>query len=309
MTLPSKATIYEVGPRDGLQNVAQQVATEAKVAFVDALSAAGLTAIEVTSFVSPKVVPQLADGADVMARISQRPGVRYPVLVPNDKGLDAALQAGAREVAVFTAASEAFSKRNVNASVADSLDRFRPVARRTLDAGLRLRGYVSTAFGCPFQGDVPIEDVVLVVQLLADLGCHEISVGDTIGVADPAQVRRVVDALGARFDLAHVALHMHDTWGRALANVLAGLQSGITIFDASAGGLGGCPFAPGATGNVATEDVVDLLHRMGISTGVDLERLVDASLALQGATGLSLPSRVLAAVRARRARGRTEGAC
>jgi len=302
MSLPSRATIYEVGPRDGLQNVSQAVSTDAKVAFVDALTQAGLSAIEVTSFVSPKVVPQLADGADVMARVRRRAGVRYPVLVPNEKGLDAALAAGAREMAVFTAASESFNKRNVNASVADSIDRFRPVARRTLDAGLRLRGYVSTAFGCPFQGDVPVEDVVIVVQLLADLGCHEISVGDTIGVADPAQVRRVVEALGARFDLAHVALHVHDTWGRALANVVAGLECGITTFDSSAGGLGGCPFAPGATGNVATEDVVDLLHRMGVATGVDLERLVDASLAFEAATGIPLPSRVLAAVRARRSR-------
>lgn len=302
MSLPGRVTIYEVGPRDGLQNVPQHVPTDAKIAFVDALSDAGLPAIEAASFVSPRAVPQLADGAAVMAAIRRRAGVRYPVLVPNERGLDAALAAGATEIAIFTAASEEFNRRNINATIAESIERFRPVAARAAAQGLRLRGYVSTAFGCPFQGSVPVEALIRVVEDLLGLGCDEISVGDTIGVGHPGQVHEIVAALAKIADTPRIALHLHDTWGRALANVMAGLEAGITTFDASAGGLGGCPFAPGATGNVATEDVVDLLDRLGIETGVSLEKLADASLGLGSATGIPLPSRVLAAVRARRAR-------
>ena len=294
--------IYEVGPRDGLQNVPEIVPTPAKVAFIDALTDANLPAVEATSFVSAKAVPQLADGADVMAGITRRGGVRYPVLVPNERGLDAALAAGATEIAVFTAASETFNRRNVNASIDESIERFQPVAERAHAAGLWLRGYVSTAFGCPFQGPVPIEDVVSVTRRLFDLGCGEVSVGDTIGVADPRQVREVVMALADEVPVTRIALHLHDTWGRALANVLAGFSAGVQTFDSSAGGLGGCPFAPGATGNLATEDVVDLFERMGVRTGVSLDAVVDATLELVAATGVRTPSRVLAAVRARRAR-------
>lgn len=299
MNLPERVTVYEVGPRDGLQNVDETIPTEVKVAFVDALSEAGLPAVEVTSFVSPEWVPQLADGAEVMEAIERREGVRYPVLVPNMKGLENALAAGAREVAVFTAASEEFSERNTNASIEETLERFAPVAERARDEDLRLRGYVSTAFGCPFQGDVPVEDVVRVTGRLLELGCDEVSVGDTIGVADPRQVNEVISTLGSCYEIDRLALHLHDTWGRGLANVMAGLGCGVTTFDTSAGGLGGCPYAPGATGNLATEDLVALLDRMGVETGVDLEALARASIALEEATGLELPSRALAAFRSR----------
>jgi isopropylmalate/homocitrate/citramalate synthase len=298
MTLPLRVTVYEVGPRDGLQNVPQVVPTEAKVAFIDALSAAGLPAVEATSFVSPRWVPQLADAAGVMAGITRRPGVRYPVLVPNEKGLDAAIASGAQEVAVFTAASETFNLRNVNASIAESIERFRPVAARALASGLRLRGYVSTAFGCPYQGDIPLDHLLRVVGLLFDLGCHEVSVGDTIGVADPVQVARSTRALAERFDLGRVALHLHDTYGRGLSNVMAGLAEGVTTFDSSAGGLGGCPYAPGAAGNLPTEDLVALLDRLGVETGVDVTAVAAAAATLARMAGLTLPSRAHAALRA-----------
>jgi hydroxymethylglutaryl-CoA lyase len=295
-----RVTIYEVGPRDGLQNVPDVVPVAVKAAFVHDLAAAGLEAIEVSSFVSPKWVPQLADAEALLARLERRPGVRYPVLVPNERGLDRALGAGAREVAVFTAASEAFNQRNVNAGFEESIRRFEPVARRALAEGLWLRGYVSTAFGCPFQGEVAVDDVLRVVELLLGLGCEEVSIGDTIGVADPAQVAGLVDAIERRFGLGRIALHLHDTWGRGLANCLAGLEAGVRTFDASAGGLGGCPYAPGATGNLATEDLVATLDRLGFETGVDVDRVAAASEALQRATGLPLPSRALAALRAAR---------
>ncbi len=302
MSLPSRVTLCEVGPRDGLQNVAEIVPAAVKIAFVNALAGAGLPVVEVTSFVSPRSVPQLADAAEVMAGIARPPGVRLPVLVPNEKGMRAALAAGATEVAIFTAASDAFNRRNVNATHDEAMARFAPVMTLAQGAGVRVRGYVSTAFGCPVAGEVPARDVVRVTRDLFALGCSEVSVGDTIGVADPAQVERLVAALAAACDPGALALHLHDTWGRALANIVAGLRAGITTFDASAGGLGGCPHAPGATGNVATEDVVDLLRRMDIETGVDLDRLADASLALSAATGIALPSRALAALRAKRAR-------
>jgi hydroxymethylglutaryl-CoA lyase len=302
LSLPERVTVYEVGPRDGLQNVADPVPSHVKVAFIEALAAAGLPAIEATSFVSPKAVPQLADAALVFPEARKREGTRYPALVPNLRGYEAALAAGAREVAVFTAASEAFNRANVNATVDESLARFAPVCERARQDGVALRGYVSTAFGCPYQGDVSVDAVVRVTGRLFDQGCGEVSVGDTIGVADPAQVHEVVGALAARFPVGAVALHLHDTWGRGLANVVAGLEAGVTTFDSSAGGLGGCPYAPGATGNLATEDLVSLLDRLGIETGVDVEAVADASVALGRATRLPQPSRALAALVAHRAR-------
>ncbi|MEM7247815.1 MAG: hydroxymethylglutaryl-CoA lyase [Acidobacteriota bacterium] len=299
---PERVTVYEVGPRDGLQNVPDTISTETKVRFVEALRGAGLPAVEVTSFVSPKWVPQLADGAEVFSSLKDTEGARLPVLVPNLKGLEAALTVGAREVAVFTAASEAFNQKNINASIAESIARFEPVAKKAQDEGLTLRGYVSTAFGCPYQGDVPEDDVVDTCDRLFQLGCAEVSVGDTIGVGDPGQVQSLCLALGVRFELERIALHLHDTPGRALANVVTALRCGVTTFDSSAGGLGGCPYAPGAAGNLATEDLVEMLHRLGVGTGVDLEALADASVALAEETGLPQPSRVLQAIRARRAR-------
>ncbi len=289
--------VYEVGPRDGFQNLARFIPTDIKVEFIDALSATGLRAVEATSFVSSKWVPQLADASDVMARIERREGVRFPTLVPNGFGLERALAAGVGEVAVFTAASETFNRRNINASISESIERFRPVAERARERDVRLRGYVSTAFGCPYQGDVPAADVVRVTGELFQLGCAEVSIGDTIGVADPVQVRNMVERLAAEFDLSAIALHLHDTYGRGLANALAGLEAGITVFDVAAGGLGGCPYAAGATGNLATEDLVAMLHRLGIDTGVDLQALVSASTRLAESTGLTLPSRALAALR------------
>ncbi len=296
MDLPNDVTVYEVGPRDGFQNLAQFIPTDVKVAFIDALSATGLPAVEATSFVSPKWVPQLSDASEVMGKIRRDPGVRYSVLVPNSIGMQNALRSGVSEIAVFTAASEAFNRRNINATIAESIERFRPVAERAREARVRMRGYVSTALGCPYQGDVDPADVVRVAQELFELGCDEVSIGDTIGVGDPAQVTDLVARLKDEIELSRIALHLHDTYGRGLANVLAGLESGVTIFDAAAGGLGGCPYAPGASGNLATEDLVAMLDRLGVRTGVDLGRLAQASTDLATATGLELPSKVLAAI-------------
>jgi len=300
MELPERVTIYEVGPRDGFQNLAQFVPTEAKIEFVDALGAAGLPAIEATSFVSPQWVPQLADAREVMNGIERLPGVRYPVLVPNLIGLERAVEVGAREIAVFTAASETFNRRNINATIAESIDRFRPVMEQATEAGLWTRGYVSTAFGCPYQGTVEASEVVRVTRALLELGCDEVSIGDTIGVADPAQVRDVVDRIADEVGLKRVALHLHDTYGRGLANVVAGLEAGVRVFDAAAGGLGGCPYAKGATGNLATEDLVAMLHRMGVGTGVDLDELVAATSQLAARTGLKMASRAFEALRLQR---------
>jgi hydroxymethylglutaryl-CoA lyase len=293
--LPARVVLYEVGPRDGLQNIDTPLDVELKVRFVEALVAAGLRAVEVGAFVSARAVPQLADTDQVYARLRRREGVRYPALVPNERGLEAALVAGVRDVAVFTAASETFNQRNINASIAESLERFRPVVRRARDAGLGVRGYVSTCFGCPYEGAVDPRRVRDVTRDLFDLGVQEVSLGDTIGVAVPTQVEALLDLLLPRFGLGSLALHFHDTRGTALANILEALRRGVHVFDASAGGLGGCPYAPGATGNVATEDVVYLLQRMGIETGVDLDRLVDASLLVERRLGVPLPSRVLRA--------------
>jgi hydroxymethylglutaryl-CoA lyase len=279
--LPSEVRIVEVGPRDGLQNEDAVVPAAAKVAFVDALADAGLSVVEVTSFVSPRAVPQLADADEVLPRVRRRPGVRYPVLVPNMRGMERAERAGADAVAVFTAASEAFNQRNIGMSIAESLSTFEPVLDRARELGWWRRGYVSTAFGCPYTGAVDTAGVVEVCLALLDLGCDEISVGDTIGVAEPDDVRRVCDALLERMPLDRLALHLHDTRGRALDNVQAGMERGVWIYDASAGGTGGCPFAPGAPGNLATESLCDLLDQLGIEHGVDASRVGAAAEALR----------------------------
>jgi isopropylmalate/homocitrate/citramalate synthase len=274
---PAHATVVEVGPRDGLQNEAAIVPTAAKVRFIEMLAAAGLPVVEATSFVHPAAVPQLADADQVLPRIDRRPGVRYPVLVPNMRGMERAIAAGADAVAVFTAASEAFAQANIRMTVAESLEAFAPVLATARAAGMWTRGYVSTAFGCPYQGEVDPVAVTDVAVALAELGCDQISVGDTIGVAEPDDVGRVLQPLLERLPAERLALHLHDTGGRAIDNAEAGLQLGITTFDASASGLGGCPFAPGAPGNLATETLVSWLHGLGIETGVDEPALLEAS--------------------------------
>lgn len=296
MEPPARIRITEVGPRDGLQNEPDPVPTEGKAAFVRALVAAGHTDIEVSSFVRPDRVPQLADATALFEALGPAPeGVTYGALVPNERGLAGALAAGVGKVAVFTAASETFNERNVNTSIEGSIERFRPVVEGAKDAGLPVRGYVSTAVACPYEGGIEpgaVRDVCL--RLLA-LGCDEISVGDTIGAATPAHVGRLLDVLLADVPAEQIVLHFHDTRGMAVANVVEGLRRGITAFDASSGGLGGCPFAPGATGNLATEDLVYLLDGMGLATGVDLERQREASRTIAPHVSHPLPSRVLAA--------------
>jgi isopropylmalate/homocitrate/citramalate synthase len=296
---PGQVMVYEVGPRDGLQNEKEIVPTDVKIAFIEKLSDAGLTAIEVTSFVKPSAIPQLADAAEVVKGVRRRSGIRLPVLVPNLKGFEAARAVGVREVAVFTAASETFNRRNINCGIEESIERFRPVAAAAAEEKIRVRGYISAAFGCPYEGKIEPESVREVVHMLLDLGIEEISIGDTIGVATPNQVYDLIETLyasGVTRDV--VALHFHDTRGTALANVCAGLDCGVTIFDSSAGGLGGCPYAPGASGNLATEDLVYLLDGLGIRTGVSLTAVVEASLFLAGKIGHLPPSRYLAAVAA-----------
>jgi hydroxymethylglutaryl-CoA lyase len=292
MGLPSRVRIVEVGPRDGLQNEAMQVATATKVALIDRLSACGLETIEATSFVSPKWVPQLADAAEVFAGIRRRPGVRYPVLVPNLQGYERARAAGVEEVAVFGAASEAFSRKNINASIAESLARFEPVLVRAKADGVAVRGYVSTVLGCPYQGEVPLDDVVRVARALHGMGCYEVSLGDTIGVGTPGKARAMLRAVADEVPMAALAVHFHDTYGQALANVLTCLEEGVAVVDAAVSGLGGCPYAKGASGNVATEDVVYMLHGLGIGTGVDLDALVDTGRWLADALGRATGSKV-----------------
>ncbi|HEV2236940.1 MAG TPA: hydroxymethylglutaryl-CoA lyase, partial [Ktedonobacterales bacterium] len=299
-TLPPRVTVVEVGPRDGLQNEHGIVPTAAKIAYIDLLSATGLPVIEATSFVSPRAIPQLADAAAVMAGIQRRPGVRYTALVPNLKGMEAALAHDLREVAVFTGASESFVQRNINCSIAESIARFTPVVARARAAGVRVRGYISTVFGCPYEGTVAPASVVRVAQQLVALGVDELSLGDTIGVATPNQVVEIVGLVAASVPLDRLALHFHDTRGTALANVLAGLEAGVTIFDSSAGGLGGCPYAPGASGNLSTEDLLYMLHGMGIHTGADLDAVVAASRYLAGALGRIPTSRYYQAAEATR---------
>ncbi|MEJ7803296.1 MAG: hydroxymethylglutaryl-CoA lyase [Candidatus Limnocylindria bacterium] len=285
--------IYEVGPRDGLQNEKAPIATEAKLRFIDLLADAGLREIEATSFVSPTAIPQLADADELMSRLERRAGLRYPVLVPNLRGLERAEAAGADAVCVFTAASEPFTRANINMTIAESIDAFRPVLARARERGWWTRGYVSTAFGCPYQGDVGEAAVVGVALQLLELGVEELSIGDTIGVAGPADVRRVVGALlGAGIDAERLAMHFHDTRGTALADVSAALDLGIRCFDASTGGTGGCPYAPGAAGNLATEDLVYLLDREGLSHGVDLDALLVAAQHVSATLGRPLATKV-----------------
>lgn len=302
MRVPPEVSLVEVGPRDGLQNEAAAISTADKVRFVDALAAAGHRTIEVSAFVSPRWVPQMADAADVFAGITRRPGVRYTALVPNLPGLERAIAAHVSEVAVFAAASETFSSRNINQTIDESLHRYEDVVGRALAAGLRVRGYVSCAFGCPFEGPVSPAAVLRVTRALLDLGVYEVAVSDTIGIGHPGQVRGLLSMLGAELPFDRLALHFHDTRGTALANVLAGLDAGITTFDAAAGGLGGCPFAPGASGNLATEDLLFMLDGLGIETGVSLEGVAAASEALAAALDHPLRSRYLQAERAARLR-------
>lgn len=300
MTLPSRVRVVEVGPRDGLQNESGVVPTEVKIAFVDRLTDAGLPHIEVTSFVSPRWVPQLADATEVYAGCKKAPGTVYSALVPNDFGMKRALDAGARHVAIFTAASETFNQHNINASIEDSIRRFEPVMDQAAAAGTPVRGYVSTSFGCPYEGDVAPEAVGRVVRLLSDLGVESISLGDTHGAAVPTRVPAVLAAASAEVSIDRIAVHFHDTHGRALANVFAALQCGVSTVDSSAGGLGGCPYSPGASGNLATEDLLAMLHGMDIETGVDLDKLIEASLFMEQTLARALPSRHLRAARARR---------
>jgi hydroxymethylglutaryl-CoA lyase len=288
---PRRVSVVEVGPRDGLQNERAAVSTADKIEFVNRLSAAGLPVIEVSAFVSPTWVPQMADAAEVFAGILRRPGVRYTALVPNLPGLDRALQAGVGEIAVFAESTETFSRRNINQSIEASLATYRQVCDRAHAAGLRIRGYLSTAFGCPFDGPVAPGDVARIAARLVDLGVFEVAVSDTIGVAHPGQVPQVLEAVLARLPVEKVALHFHDTRGMALANVQAALPFGIATFDASAGGLGGCPYAPGAAGNLATDDLIYMLDGLGIETGVSLEKLSEASAFIGGRLDHRLPSK------------------
>ena len=281
----SRVRIVEVGPRDGLQNEKATVATADKIELIDRLSATGLQSIEATSFVSPRWVPQLADAAEVYAGIDRLPGVHYPVLVPNERGYERAREVGVEEIAVFTAASEAFNHRNINASIDESLARFAPVLERARVDGVRVRGYVSTVLGCPYQGEVPLADVVRVARELHQMGCYEVSLGDTIGVGTPGKARAMLRAVAAEVPMTALAVHFHDTWGQALANLLACLEEGVAVVDAAVSGAGGCPYAKGASGNVATEDVVYMLHGLGIHTGVDLDALAATGRWLAGLLG------------------------
>ena len=297
-SLPGRVRIVEVGARDGLQNEKAMVATAAKIELIDRLSATGLQSIEATSFVSPKWIPQLADAAEVFAGITRLPGVHYPVLVPNLQGYERARAVGADEIAIFTAASEAFNQRNTNAGIDQSLARFAPVMERARADGVRVRGYVSTVLGCPYQGAVPIADVVRVAHALHGMGCYEVSLGDTIGVGTPGKARAMLRAVAAEVPMAALAVHFHDTYGQALSNILACLEEGVAVVDSSVSGTGGCPYAKGASGNVASEDVVYMLHGLGIDTGIDLGRLVETGRWLAALLGRDSGSKVTQALAA-----------
>jgi len=297
--LPGRVRIVEVGPRDGLQNEARSVPAAVKIELIERLAEAGLTAIEATAFVSPKWVPQMADNAQVMAGIRKRPGVAYPVLVPNLQGFEAAAAAGAEEIAVFGAASEAFSRKNINCSIEESLARFDPVAAAAKAKGIRVRGYISCVVGCPYQGEVAPDAVAGVAERLLAMGCYEISLGDTIGVGTPRKVQAMLRAVAARVPMERLAVHCHDTYGQALANIYAALELGVAVMDSSVAGLGGCPYAKGASGNVATEDVVYMLNGMGITTGVDLDKLAAAGRYICGELGRAPVSKVAQALAAK----------
>jgi hydroxymethylglutaryl-CoA lyase len=299
MNLPQRVRMVEVGPRDGLQNEPAIVPTPVKVGLIDRLTAAGLPAIEATSFVSPKWVPQMADNAQVMAAIRRKPGVQYPVLTPNRQGFDAALAAGCDEVAVFVAASETFSRKNTNCSIAEGLDRAQTVAGAARAHGVRVRGYISCVLGCPYEGDVPPERVRDVAAALRAMGCYEISLGDTIGTGTAGKTRKLIETVAEAVPIAEQAGHFHDTYGQALANIYAALQLGVATFDSSVAGLGGCPYAKGATGNVASEDVLYLLSGLGIETGVDMTRLRVAGSYILARLGRAPASRVARALDAK----------
>ncbi|RFD33722.1 hydroxymethylglutaryl-CoA lyase [Pseudomonas sp. GL93] len=292
MSLPSHVRLVEVGPRDGLQNEAQPINVADKVRLVDALSAAGLSYIEVGSFVSPKWVPQMAGSAEVFAQIQRKPGVTYGALAPNLRGFEDALAAGVKEVAVFAAASEAFSQRNINCSISESLERFAPIMAAAKQHGISVRGYVSCVLGCPYEGDIAPEQVAAVARELYAMGCYEVSLGDTIGTGTAGATRRLFEVVGAQVPRDKLAGHFHDTYGQAIANIYASLLEGITVFDSSIAGLGGCPYAKGASGNVATEDVLYLLNGLGIDTGIDLERLIGAGQQISQVLGRPTGSRV-----------------
>ncbi len=299
--LPRHVDVVEVGPRDGLQNEAAAITLETKVELVERLAAAGFANVEAAAFVSPKWVPQMADSAEVMARIARRPGTTYSALVPNVRGMEAALAAGVGEVVVFSAASEAFAQRNINCSIAESIARFEPVAAMARDAGVRLRGSISCALGCPYQGAVAPAAVADVVRRMADLGCDDVDIADTIGVGTPGAVQAVFEACARVLPMQRLAGHFHDTYGQALANVLAALELGVASFHASVAGLGGCPYAKGATGNVATEDLLYMLHGLGLHTGVDLDAVVDAGTFISAALGRASHSRAGRALQLHRA--------
>lgn len=298
MSVPQAVRVCEMGPRDGLQNEHTIVSTQDKIHYIDLLSKSGLMLIEATSFVSPKAIPQLADADEVFPQIHKEPGVRYPVLTPNIRGLERAKKAGADAIAVFTAASEAFTERNINMTIDESIETFGDVVRNAKENNFWVRGYVSTAFGSPFGDTVTPVKVVDVTRQLLEMGCDEVSIGDTIGVGVPSQVDELVPMLAREFSLGRIALHFHDTRGTALANVYAALQHGVAIFDSSSGGLGGCPYAPGATGNLGTEDLLYMLHGMGIETGVDLNKVRDASRFIAGVLGHALTSKAFQALEA-----------
>ena len=297
MSLPEKILIYEVGPRDGLQNEKQLVPTEVKVELIERLAASGLRKIEATSFVSPKWVPQMADNGAVMKSLKPLSGVDYPVLTPNLKGLEAALEAGVREVAIFGAASESFSQKNINCSIDESLDRFRPLMQLAATENIAVRGYVSCVVGCPYEGLIDPKIVAEVASKMQDMGCYEISLGDTIGVGTAKDIREMLNVVTKRVPVEKLALHCHDTYGQALANILAGIEMGIAVIDSSVAGLGGCPYAKGASGNVATEDVLYMLHGMGIDTGVDLSKVIDAAWYISDFLGRAPASKVAMALK------------
>ena len=284
--------IVEVGPRDGLQNEKIWVETETKIALIEKLADAGLTKIEAASFVSPKWVPQMKDAFEVLSGIERRPGVTYPVLTPNLKGFERALEAGVTEVAVFGAASEAFSQKNINCSIFESVERFRPVLEAAQKNSVRVRGYISCVLGCPYQGEVPLENVVNLAENMSEMGCYEISLGDTIGIGTPLKAKKMVETVAEKVPVSNLALHFHDTRGQALANIYACLELGVSVIDASVSGLGGCPYAQGASGNVATEDVVYMLHGIGIKTGVDIEKLIETGRFISDVFGRLPQSRV-----------------
>jgi hydroxymethylglutaryl-CoA lyase len=294
--MKSSVRIVEVGPRDGLQNEKAIIATANKIELIDKLSATGLRSIEATSFVSPKWIPQLADAAEVYTGITKQPGISYPALVPNEQGYDRARAVGVTEIAVFTAASEAFNKTNINASIDESLARFATVMERAKSDGVKVRGYVSTVLGCPYQGEVPLSDVVRVAKALHTMGCYEVSLGDTIGVGTPGKARAMFKAVAAEVPMSALAVHFHDTYGQALSNILACLEEGVAVIDSAVSGTGGCPYAKGASGNVASEDVVYMLHGLGIETDIDLDRLAETGRWLAALLGRETGSKVTKAL-------------